>query len=168
MKGGVYMMKIKINFTVLTCFIIISVIFSGIAMAHPGHGDYPEEVTDDTSDQTNQNTGSTTTTRDNTKKTTKTTTTKTTKTSSGTSTGIDSSSNDQSTQSGTSDYQNTTNNNDSGSQPLEEVTSANRTNSTSTNSNSIPWSIATLIGVFAVGFGGIALIFKIGHFGRFS
>jgi cobalamin biosynthesis Mg chelatase CobN len=136
-------------------FIMIVVIGSGIAVAHPGHGEEypPEEVTDDNSGQSNQNSGTT----KNTKKTT----------SSNKNTGSGDSSSDstsQSTDSGSSDTDFA--NNYSNSTGVEEV-SDNQTNSTSTSSDT-PWNIAAMVGVFVIGFGGMVLIFKLGHFGRFS
>lgn len=137
-------------------FIIMAIVGSGIAVAHPGHGEEypPEEVTDDNSGQSNQNSD---TNNKNTKKTT----------SSNKNTGNSDSSSDSTTQSTDSGSNDTdSENNDFNSTRVEEV-SDNQNNSTSTSSD-MPWNIATMVGVFIVGFGGMALILKLGHFGRFS
>ena len=138
----------------------MAIVGSGIAIAHPGHGaEYPpEEVTDDTSNPPNQNTGTTTKNNQNTKKTT---------TSNHKNSGSGDYSSDSTTQSAESDSsdQNAVND-DSNSTGVEEVYD-NQTNSTSTSSDT-PWNIAAMVGVFVLGFGGMVLIFKLGHFGRFS
>jgi cobalamin biosynthesis Mg chelatase CobN len=134
---------------------MIVVAGGGTVLAHPGHGEEypPEEVIDDNSGQSNQNSGTT--------KNTKNTTSSNKNTGSGHSS---SDSTSQSTDSESSDSDSA--NNNSNSTGVEEV-SDNQTNSTSTSSDT-PWNIAAMGGVFVLGFGGIVLIFKLGHFGRFS
>jgi len=136
----------------LMTLIMIMVAGGGTVMAHPGHGEEypPEEVTDDNSGQSNQNS-------DTNNKNTKKTTSSNKNTGSGNS---NSDSNTQSTDSGSSDSDSA--NNDSNSTGAGDV-SDNQTNSTSSSSDT-PWNIAVMVGVFVLGFGGMVLLFKMGHF----
>ncbi len=46
---------------------------------------------------------------------------------------------------------------------VKSTVSDNQTNSTSSSSDTL-WNIAAMVGVFVLGFGGMVLLFKMGHF----